>query len=365
MSTADRNTPLQILIIGAGAIGCLVGAKLATSGQAVTLVGRPRFAELVRTQGIRLQDERGTHAVRTIRATGSVAEAFAEGHTPYDLAILTVKSYDTETAIAELQTAHATLPAIVSLQNGVGNEERLAAALGPARVIAGTITTPVSVPTPGTIHIERPTLGIGLSPWTPHEQTQMLTALTAVLRQAGFTVRRYPNAPAMKWTKLLMNMMANATSAILDEPPVQLFANPALVDLEIAAWREALAAMRQAGLRPENLGDYPLRFLAPLIRTLPTVWLRPILRRHVIDARGDKLPSLHLDLDSGKGRSEVGWLNGAVVALGKQVGVATPINDFLTETLLALIHDPQRRDEWRHHPERLINTAQANAERRP
>jgi 2-dehydropantoate 2-reductase len=355
---------LQILIIGAGAIGCLVGAKLADSGQAVTLVGRPRFAELVRTQGVRLQDEHGSHTVHTIHPTGSVAEAFAPGHAPYDLAILTVKSYDTQTALEELQAAQADLPAMVSLQNGVGNEERLAAALGAARVIAGTITTPVSVPAPGVIHIERPTLGIGLSSWTPPAQTQTILALTAALRRAGFTVRRYPNARAMKWTKLLMNMMANATSAILDEPPVELFANPALVDLEIAAWREALAAMRRAGLRPENLGDYPLRFLSPLIRSLPSAWVRPILRRHVIDARGDKLPSLHLDLDSGKGRSEVGWLNGAVVELGQQVGVATPINEFLTNTLLALVHDPQRRGEWRHRPDRLISAAQAYAARR-
>jgi 2-dehydropantoate 2-reductase len=349
---------LQILIIGAGAIGSLVGAKLAQGGEAVTLVGRPHFAERVRRQGITLHDAGGVQTIHTIQVTGSVAEAFAAPATRYDFAMLMVKSYDTQTVIDELLAAHSDLPVIVSLQNGVGNEEALAAVLGAHRVVAGVITTPVSVTGPGVIQIERPSLRIGLSPWRAGTLAAPVAALAAALQRAGFMVKLADQAAGLKWTKLLMNIMANASCAILDESPAELFVDPALVDLEVAAWREALAVMARSAIQPVNLGGYPFRLLAPLIRTLPNGWLRPILRRQVAGARGQKLPSLHLDLHSGKGRSEVSWLNGAVVQQGQQVGMATPVNQALTETLLSLVADPAACNEWRHNHARLLGTVE-------
>ena len=151
-----------------------------------------------------------------------------------------------------------------------------------------------------------------------------------------------------------MNMMANATCAILDEEPATVFADPALVDLELAAWREAFAVMRGDGIQPVNLGKYPFRWLAPLIRTLPNGLLRPLLRSQVAGARGGKLPSLHIDLNSGKGRSEVGWLNGAVAQKGAEIGVATPVNRLLTRTLLGLVEGSEARDRWRHNHSLLL-----------
>ena len=141
---------MNILIIGAGAIGSLVGAKLAQQGANVTLVGRPAFAQLVGSRGLRLEDEAGAHQIENIAAADSLAAAFAQAESAFDLAVVTVKSYDTRTAMAEcaaVATARqCSIPPMLSLQNGVGNEEILAAAVGPQRTIAGTITTPVSLP---------------------------------------------------------------------------------------------------------------------------------------------------------------------------------------------------------------------------
>ncbi|MCB0158315.1 MAG: hypothetical protein KDD83_09310, partial [Caldilineaceae bacterium] len=67
-----------------------------------------------------------------------------------------------------------------------------------------------------------------------------------------------------------------------------------------------------------------------------------------------KMPSLHIDLHSGKGKSEVGWLNGAVVRAGEEAGVATPVNRVLTEVLTELVTQPAQRDEWRHAGTRLL-----------
>ena len=345
---------MRILVIGAGAIGCLVGGKLALAGEDVTLVGRPQFAAAVAAQGLRLRAGDTEEIIETLTAVGGMGEAF-QHDARYDLAILTVKSYDTVTALDELSAATTaqTRPIVLSLQNGVGNEETIARAFGEGHVIAGTLTTPVSVTAPATIRIDRPSCTMGLSPWSPSTPTPLIAATHATLLRAGFKVKIYPHAQGMKWTKLLMNMMGNATSAILDQPPARLFEDARVVDVEIAAWREALAVMAAAHLPAVNLGSYPFAWLAPLIRIAPSALLRPILRDQVSGARGDKMPSLHIDLHQGKRNSEIGWLNGAVVARGKMLGVATPVNARLTDTVTSLMENPDLWAEWHGNVERL------------
>lgn len=341
-------------MIGAGAIGSLVGGKLALAGEEVTLVGRPNFAAAVAANGLRLQMGGEEQTIRTVSAVGSMAEAFTAG-AAYDLATLTVKSYDTATTLDEVAAATKQPPVILSLQNGVGNEEVIAARFGEGQVIAGTLTTPVSVPAPATIRIDRPSFTMGLSAWSPSTPTALVEATYGALLRAGFKAKRYPHAQGMKWTKLLMNMIGNATSAILDQPPAQLFTDGRVVDLEIAAWREALAVMAAANIPPVNLGSYPFAWLAPLIRIVPNALLRPILRRQVSGARGDKLPSLHIDLHQGKGKSEIGWLNGAIVEQGKRAGMATPVNTLLTETVIMLMENPDQQAAWKGNVTRLVS----------
>jgi 2-dehydropantoate 2-reductase len=349
---------VKILVIGAGAIGCLVGGKLALAGEEVTLVGRPSFAAAVAENGLRLQMGSDEQTIRSVRALGSMAEAFGAGE-QYELAILTVKSYDTAVALAELTSAASAQqrPVILSFQNGVGNEEAIASACGDGQVIAGTLTTPVSVPGPAAIRIDRPSFSMGISPWSPRTSGAVVTVSHNALLQAGFKAKLYPNAQGMKWTKLLMNMMGNATSAILDQPPAQSFADDGVVDVEIAAWREALAVMAAAKIPPVNLGSYPFAWFASLIRIAPNSLLRTILRRQVRGARGDKMPSLQIDLHQGKRKSEIGWLNGAIVERGKAVAIATPVNTMLTNTVSALMGEPQEQAVWKGNIQKLVASA--------
>ena len=349
---------MNILIIGAGAIGCLVGGKLAQSGATLTLVGRPRLAEIIQRQGLVLRDPQGNSTtVDNMRIVGTIAKAFASGDLPYDLAIFTVKSYATEETLAELvadvQATSSMMPLMLSLQNGVGNEEAMATAVGAANVLAGSITTPVSVVQPGVIQVEKAQFSIGLGAWQPALVYEQIATLQHVFQNAGFTVQIYPDAACLKWTKLLMNLVGNATSAILDEAPTALFADPALVDVEIEALRETLRVMRQARIKPVNFGRYRFKLLAPLIQIAPKPLLRQFLRAQT-GARGDKMPSLQIDLNAGKGQSEVGWLNGAVVRTGQAIGVATPVNQVLTDTLLNLVQGPEQRASWRNNHARLL-----------
>ena len=112
--------------------------------------------------------------------------------------------------------------------------------------------------------------------------------------------------------------------------------------------------MAAANIRPLNVEKYPLGALAPLLRYGPRALLRPALQRIVGGARGGKMPSLFLDLEAGKRASEIGWYNGAIVRKGEQVGIETPVNRLLTQTVQQLVAEPQLRAAWRGKFARLV-----------
>jgi 2-dehydropantoate 2-reductase len=357
---------VNVLIVGAGAIGCLFGGKLARANQQVTLAGRRSFVDAVRSRGLLLADETGRHTVRNVRAVESPLAALERSETAFDLVIFTVKSYDTAAAVADLCTAldatGAPPPAVLSVQNGVGNEDALAAALPAVSVLAGSITTPVSVEGPGAIHVDKPRYGLGLGLWRAGAGgAGVFDAACRLMEDAGFSVQRYANAQAMKWTKLLMNIMGNATCAILDAGPETTFADDKIVDLEIEAWREALAVMAAADIPPLNMDKYPFATIAPLIRFAPKPLIRPVLRSQIGGARGGKLPSLQIDLQSGKAHTEVGWLNGAVVRKGAELQIRTPVNQVLADVLNGLAANPGDIPAWRGNPARLLAAVKSAA----
>jgi 2-dehydropantoate 2-reductase len=158
----------------------------------------------------------------------------------------------------------------------------------------------------------------------------------------------------MKWSKMLTNLLANPLSAILDMSAAEIYAHKGLYKLEIAMLRECLAVMAAQHIDIVNLPGTPVRALA-YATSLP-LWLsKPLLARAAGGGRGSKMPSFHIDLHSGRGKSEVEYLHGAVVRAGERTNVPTPVNKLLTETLLALINGEIPLDEYAHQPERLLS----------
>ncbi len=339
---------MRLLIIGAGAAGTFIGARLALAGHAVCLVGRPALLDAVRSSGLTLLEPDALPRVTSPRCVTELATVFADAAT-YDLALLTVKAYDTDAAIAELQAAGASLPPILTLQNGVGNEEALADAFGAARVLSGALDTPVSIPQPGQVQAHKARYGIGLATLADRVA---LEGVAAALTGAGFTVRRYEDYRGLKWTKLLMNILANAQCAILGWTPAQVMRDPVAAELEARAWQEMAAVMRLSGIAPVPLGVYPFPQIMPLVERLPSAWVARGLRSFVSGGRGTKLPSLRLALETGR-PSEVRWLNGAVARTGATVGVPTPVNAALTEVLAGLTQGTIAPDAYRDQPQRL------------
>jgi 2-dehydropantoate 2-reductase len=141
----------------------------------------------------------------------------------------------------------------------------------------------------------------------------------------------------------------------------QVFANRDLYKLEIEMLCECLAVMEAQGFKIVDLPGTPVRALA--FATKLPLWLsRPLLGRAAGAGRGAKMPSFHIDLHSGRGKSEVEYLHGEVVRAGEKCSVPTPVNRVLTQTLLALTNKEVPLEEFAHKPEKLlskINAAQA------
>jgi 2-dehydropantoate 2-reductase len=347
------STPLSFLIFGAGAIGTYVGGSLVQSGQRVTFLEQPPVAAELRQRGLKLDvsiDKNRTGGVFSVppaafTVAASPAEAFEHG--PFDVAVFAMKSFDTAAALETLKPFAEKVPPILCLQNGVDNEPAIIAALGPEKAVAGTITCSIGRNGPGDIVLEK-ARGIGVEADRP-----ISDRLVQALNEAHLNAHLFSSAVDMKWSKLLMNLPAGATSAILDLTPAEVYADPRLYQLEMRLSREAQAVMAAAGAHPVNLPGTPVKLLS-LAPSLPAFIARPILAKAVGGGRGGKMPSYHIDLHAGRKQSEVEWLQGAVVRHGEKLGVPTPVCCLLTQTLLAMVRGEIPISDFSHQPEKLL-----------
>ncbi|NOZ49482.1 MAG: ketopantoate reductase family protein [Chloroflexi bacterium] len=348
---------MTTVIIGAGAIGCMMAVRLAAAKQAVTLVARPATAPRLAGQGVHLIEADGTVLSPDVHIVGSVAAALS-AQPPVDLIVLAVKAYHTAATAAEIRQTAAMVP-VLCLQNGVGNEETLAATLPGIPIVSGALTTPVAVVAPGRVQVARASYWLGLA---PGPLATHLPPVAERFRQAGFQVQSWPQYAALKWSKLLMNLLANAQAAILGWSPAQLFAHPVSAGIEIMAWREAIRTMRGLGIRPLPLAHYPLPVATRLAQVLPVSLVRAMIGRFIVSGRGSKMPSLYYDLHPRpRSHSEITWLNGRVVDAARQLGQAAPCNATLTHIMEDLLQGHSEAAAWQGQPQKLWQAIQSHA----
>lgn len=344
----------RVLVFGAGAIGQWIGARFAEAGAKVTLLCRPAFAAAVRDQGLRVRTaDAGVIEARDIAAVETLDAVAGQ---PFDWIFITVKTFDVDGALASLATAGLLQPQtrVMGFQNGVGTEDAVAAALAPKRTFVCVVTRPIAF-TDRPAEVEEASSRGGIS-IAPYVSGQPFGDLEPALRGCGLEVTRFDDQRVMKWSKLLLNMTANATCAILDMTAAELYSSPALFGVERAAFREAMRVMTDMGIAPANLPGYPARLLSSVMALPP--WMgRLILRQRVGAARGSKPPSLLLEMQRPRPESEVGWLNGAVAREAHARGLTAPINALLTETLNDIVSGRVPWDDWRHKPARLAEEA--------
>jgi 2-dehydropantoate 2-reductase len=295
-----------------------MAARLRIGGHDVVLLGRPDSVAELRADGITLRVGIDEWPVSVAAASDPTDASLRES---FELAIVAVKSYSTSEAIESLRAVPGCREStILTLQNGLGNEEALAGAFGADRIAAGALTTAAERTGRATVTASDKG-GLSFAPVgsAPHNW------LIAAMENTGLETRAAGDWRGLKWSKLCINLLANGVCAALDWTPAQVYADKSAFDVERASLIEAVTVMRRLGIAPVGLIGFPVPVLVAAIRSLSATLLRAVLSRRVVTARGDKLPSL-LDLRAGKKLTEVDDLNGAVVARAGDAGVLTPAN---------------------------------------
>jgi len=297
---------MNILICGAGAMGSLFGAKLTLAGHTVWLTSHwAEHIAAIHAHGVELHTLDGT--VQHIRLP--ILSATDTLPTDIEVAFISVKSR--QTAIAAQQAALALVPdgIAITMQNGVGNLEVLADAVGHERAFLGVTAHGATLLAPGVVrHTGQGTTMVAIEP--DHKKSKVLADM---LTAAGFATTLESNIEEVVWRKLVVNVGINALTAILNIPNGGLVENAAAQAILREAIAEATRVAHAKGIAIPN--DGAVRAIEVARRTAPNI------------------SSMLADVRRGV-ETEIDVMNGAIVREGERLGIDTPVN----RTLKNLIH---------------------------
>lgn len=277
----------------------------------------------------------------------------------YSSVIFTVKTFAVESALQELKASGAAFGELVSFQNGWGSEQFYTDIFPDHHLWTLTTTRAIGVEAPGVL-FQADKGGLAVAPWDPEKTTH---SSPVALRRLPIPLVQPSNGVDQKWSKLLLNVMGNATGAVTGLAPRDYADHAKLMRLELLLVREAMAVGRALGVERVDLPGFPIRLLSGMIEKLPLAVIAPIVAKKMKTARGDKLPSLFEDLKNPNAPSEIEAMNGAVVEVGRQVGVATPYQTLLMEVFHRCRQEPSFWERLRNKPERLADLLNPKAKR--
>lgn len=341
---------MRILVYGAGAVGGYLGGQLCLANHDVTFIDMEANVNVISQSGLTIV-QGGQSRVARPKAVSSAAQAFMGGAAAYDLILMGVKSYDLKAALDPL-VAFCPIPqTIITIQNGIDVERPFIDHYGAEHIVAGSFTTPISKETINRLVVEKEDRGLALA---PTQNGQNIKEWVHHFNQAGVNTLGIKDYQSMKWSKAMLNIIGNATSAILNRPPGTVYKSSAMFDLEVRMLRETLAVMKKLGLNVVDLPGSPAKRLAGAVKRVPKPLLKPIMSQLVSSGRGDKMPSFHIDLTAHVGKSEVIYHNGAIAKAGMENGVPTPVNAALTDVLWKLTREELDWREFDGKPNRLM-----------
>lgn len=319
----------SIVVYGAGSIGCYIGGRLAAAGADVVFVGRQRLADELGEHGLHLTDLDGADV-----RVGSVdyrtePDAIADA----TLVLVTVKSSATAEVAATMAPLLRDGAVVVSLQNGLSNAAVLREKID-RPVLTGMVPFNVVAQGGGRFHQ-------GSEGGIEVERSDLLAPYLPVFEAAGLPLTLRADMDEVLWAKLLLNLN-NPINALSGIPLKEELSQRDYRRCIAAAQREALAVGKLAGRVAAHLTPLPPQWI-PRLLTVPDVVFRNVASSMLaIDPLARS--SMWEDLKAGR-VTEIDWINGEVVRLGREYGVATPVN----EKLVALIRDAENggRRDWR------------------
>lgn len=299
---------MNVLVMGSGAVGGYFGGLLARGGHDVLFVARGKNAEAMRERGLVVKSvTAGDFAVPEIRVAEKPDDSFKA-----DLILFCVKGYSNEEAIGLIRPTVYKDTTILTLQNGIGSGDVLAAAFGRDAVLLGATYVEASLTGPGAIREDGGICRIVFGEESG-ETTTRAVAVDATLRHAGIPTELTGDVLSGLWTKLVFICALSGMMCITREPMAAVLATPETLELTKRVMKEAAMVARAKGIAvADDVEDRHLAYFRDHAEVL--------------------FSSMYLDLTRGN-PLEVGVLNGAVSRLGRKVDVATPVNDFIVACL--------------------------------
>lgn len=293
----------HIAVVGAGAVGSFFGAMLARAGHRVTLIGRPAHVQAIARHGLQLDLAHAT-AVEAIHLPATTDIATVRDA---DLVLLCVKSTDTLATARSMAPFLSPNTTLMSLQNGVENASLIASAL-PNAILPSVVYVATEITAPGYLkHHGRGELVTGTAAHTAaHFAQQTLARIVELFASAQVPVRISQDIMADLWSKLLINCVLNAISALAQTSYGELAKVNAIETTQVALLREVIAVARADGTDLNEAAA--MHAVAAICKTMA----------------GQK-SSTAQDMARHK-LSEIDHLNGFVMRRGQALGIPTPVN---------------------------------------
>lgn len=319
---------MNIIVLGAGAIGCYVAGRLAAAGERITLVGRPRTVEPIALSGLTVTDLQGfkAHVAADLSAkhlsiasnlklaTQNLLHSQVANVQP-TVVLLCVKGGATVDAAQEITDCCPAGTRIVSLQNGVDNVTRIKTAAPQMQAFAGMV--PYNVVMKTASHVHRTSMGKIYI-----EQSAITTELVAKFNAAGLRATTSNDMRAVQWGKLLLNVN-NPVNALSDLPLREQLLNRDFRYVFATLQLEALAALKAANIVPVQLAAVKPHVMPYLLKLPNFIFTRIAKKMLRMDASARS--SMWDDFQLGR-ITEVEDMCGAIVRLAKQAGTQAPCN---------------------------------------
>lgn len=302
---------MRWIVFGAGGAGGYFGGRLAESGQEVWFVARGAHLEAIRRDGLRVASLAGDFEVRPARAVADPAEAAADG--PADVVLVAVKSWQTEEAARALLPALGPGTAVLSLQNGATAAEEIGAVVGLERMLGGVCRIMAYLDGPGRIVHAGVEPAVVAGELDGRRSARAAAVVDAFGACRGVTAILSDDIRRDVWTKFLFISAVSGVGAVSRVPAGAMRTVPETRDLLEAAMREveAVARARDVALP----ADVVARTLA-FVDALPAA-ATASMQRDVMEGRPSELEAQ----------------TGAVVRLGREAGVATPVHEMIYAAL--------------------------------
>jgi 2-dehydropantoate 2-reductase len=326
---------MNIIVLGAGAIGCYVGGRLAAAGEHVTLVGRPRTTEPLALSGLTVTDLQGFKAhveadlaSPALSIASSLKLVTASNTNETTVVLLCVKGGATTAAAQEITDCCPAGTVIVSLQNGVDNVVRIAKVAPQMTALAGMV--PYNVVMKTATHVHRATMG-QIYIESSASTAELIEKLVNKFNAAGLKAEASTEMRAVQWGKLLLNVN-NPINALSDLPLREQLLNRDFRYVFATLQLEALAAMKKAGIEPKQLAAVKPHIMPKLLK-LPN-WIFTRLAKKMLRMDASARSSMWDDVQHGR-TTEIDDFCGAVVRLANTVNTKAPCNAAMCQLIAA------------------------------